>query len=128
MDAPGAQQAEDHYKHGVELFEENKLDEAIAELREAIQLQPEHADARNYSGNALYLLGRTEESVNEYNEAIRIDPQHQDAHLNLGIVYKNEGRKAEAVQKLQRYLELDPDSAIRAESGDSLSLLNSHRE
>ncbi len=113
--APGAEQADAHYKQGVSLFEENKLEEAIAELREAIRLQPQHADAHNYAGNALYLLERTEESINEYNEAIQINPQHQDAHLNLGIVYKNENRKAEAVQKLQRYLELDPDSAIRSE-------------
>ncbi len=40
-------QADAHYNRGITLAEASELDEAIAEFREAIRLQPEHV-ARPY--------------------------------------------------------------------------------
>ena len=43
--------AEAHNNLGVSLNDQGKLDEAIAEYREAIRLKPEHVEAHNNLGS-----------------------------------------------------------------------------
>jgi len=61
-----------HMDRGIELYEENKLLEAIAEWREASRLDPEDGYALNNIGSALWDLGQREEALPEWREAARL--------------------------------------------------------
>ena len=56
---------------GNDLFNSNNLDGAIAEYREAIQIQPDNIEAHRNIGNALFHKKDFEEAITEYREALR---------------------------------------------------------
>jgi Flp pilus assembly protein TadD len=56
---------------------------AVAELREAIRLDPTHANAHYELGVELYRSGQIVEGIAELREAIRLQPGHIDARYYL---------------------------------------------
>ena len=61
-----------------------QLDEAIAEYRKALQIQPDYAEAHNNLGIALYDKRQLDEAIAEYRKALQIQPDYAMAHNNLG--------------------------------------------
>jgi protein O-mannosyl-transferase len=68
---------------GWALFRRGRLDEAIAQCREALRLDPNIAETHNNLGQALALQGRRDEAIVEYREALRLDPHHDEARRLL---------------------------------------------
>ncbi|MFC2002728.1 tetratricopeptide repeat protein, partial [Chloroflexota bacterium] len=71
----GLSEADEHYNAGVELQEQERLEEAIGEYGEAIRLNPQLTEAYNNRGNAYADLGQFERAIQDYGEAIRLNPQ-----------------------------------------------------
>ena len=88
----------------------NQLEEAIAELRKAIDLGSEDALAHNNLGSALQAKNQLDDAIAEFNKAILIDPKLAIAHFNLGLVLLQKGRFAEATTSTQQALKLFPDN------------------
>jgi len=57
----------------------------LAELREAIRLKPDHADAHFALGVELYTSGSIAEGIAELREAIRLKPDHADGRYHLAM-------------------------------------------
>ena len=57
----------------------------LAELREAIRLNPNHADAHFALGVELYTSGSIAEGIAELREAIRLKPDHADVRYHLAM-------------------------------------------
>ncbi len=55
-----------HYNLGIALKRQGKLEEAIAEFRAAIRINPDDAEAHFHLGNALNGQGKLEEAIAEY--------------------------------------------------------------
>ena len=91
---------------GSDLKDQGKLDEAAAAYREAIRLEPNHAQA--YSGLVLALKdrGKLDEAVAAYREAIRLKPDNAEAHFHLGGVFRALGDYAGSLAMLRRGHEL----------------------
>jgi tetratricopeptide (TPR) repeat protein len=81
---------------GIELAEEQKLDEAIAAFRTAIRIQPRLAAALVNLGTALLRQEKMEAAVNASSDALRLEPGLAEAHLNLGIALKRYGEQKAA--------------------------------
>ncbi len=62
---------------------EGNLDGALAELGEAIRLDPKLAIAHNNLGMALVRKGDVDGALAAFREAIRLDPNSAGAHNNL---------------------------------------------
>lgn len=88
------------------------FDEAIAELRKAITLEPRSARAYSGLGLALRAQRNLPESTTAYQEAVRLDPDLIDAHNGLAVTLANQGKLAEAVAEFREIVRIDPDSAI----------------
>jgi tetratricopeptide (TPR) repeat protein len=54
---------------------------------QALQIQPDNAQAHNDLGLAYGKSGRHREAVKAFEEAILIKPDYADAHYNLAITY-----------------------------------------
>jgi tetratricopeptide (TPR) repeat protein len=100
-----------YYNLGFALAKMGRMQEAIAQLEEALRLKPDYVEARVNLGNALRSLGRLSEAIAEYQTALRVDPNDADARLNLGHVLASLGRFPEAIAQDEALLRLRPELA-----------------
>ena len=77
-------------------YQERRFEEALAELREALALDPKSVDAHYYSGLALVALNRREEAAQALEQARALAPGDDGVLFQLGSVYFSLGRTAEA--------------------------------
>ena len=93
---------------GVALEQQGKLDEALAEYREAERLAPKRYQAHNNLGNLLASMGKLKEALAEYHEAVRLNPELPVLHDGLGSVLAELGRFSEAMNEFTNAARLDP--------------------
>ena len=96
---------------GTAYLNEGMLDEAIAEFKKAIRINPEYADAHNNLGNTYLNKGMLDEAIAEFKKALEINPDFAEAHGNLGETHLNKGVLDEAIAELKKALEIDPEYA-----------------
>jgi len=95
---------------GVLYFRKGIYEEAIAQFKEALKIDPKFDLARE---NLQYLFAETrmeDPDVNRWRTEVEKDPKNVEAILNLGVSYKNMGRIEEASEALERAVKLDPGS------------------
>ncbi len=83
-------------------------DGAVADLREAIELDPTEIDAYFWLGVTLFLMGRFEESVATHEIAYSMDPQSPNIISQLGLVLCYAGRREEGERMLRDGIEQHP--------------------
>jgi Flp pilus assembly protein TadD len=90
---------------------EKQLEEAVAELRTAIELNPRMARAYNNLGAALDTQGKLADAVRVYQKTLELRPNAVNAHMNLGTALVRLGRMDEGLVHLRQAVELKPDYA-----------------
>jgi len=85
-----------------------RVDEAITQLQQALQVNPDDAQARFNLGNALAQKGTVDEAITQYQQALQIYPGYVEAHYNLGVVLLQKGRADEAITQYQQALQINP--------------------
>lgn len=88
-----------------------RLPEAVACYRRALELSPHYPEAHNNLGIAYQDLGRLDEAVACHRRAATLNPEYAEAHNNLGNALKRQGLLDEAVASYRRAAELQPNSA-----------------
>jgi tetratricopeptide (TPR) repeat protein len=98
---------------GVLLGVPGRLDDAIAQLGEALREKPDSADGHVDLGSALASEpGRLNEAVDQFEEALRLEPGLYGAHIDLGnALLRTPGRLDDAIAQYEDALRLRPDSA-----------------
>ena len=71
--------AQVHNALGYALFNLEKVEEAVAQYREATGLQPGYVTAWNNAGDALERLKRYDEALEAYRQALSFDPDNKVA-------------------------------------------------
>ncbi|MFO0687134.1 MAG: tetratricopeptide repeat protein [Myxococcota bacterium] len=107
--------ARDAFERGRRQLEANDAAGAVASLREAQALAPEHAQIRSALGVAVALAERDFEQARTLCEsAAKQEFFNPDLYLNLARVYLAVGRRPEALRYLRRGQMIDPGhTAIR---------------
>lgn len=90
------QQAEDHYYAALDFFAEGKQDEAVAEYRKCLELDPSHSEALHGLARAYQDLSRFEDSIAISKRMVELDPDDVLAHTSLSIAYQKNGMIPEA--------------------------------
>jgi tetratricopeptide (TPR) repeat protein len=98
-----------HVNLGAVLHDQKKLDEAIAEYRKAIELDPKFAITHNNLGKALAAQGKFDEALAEHRKAIELDSKYADAYVNLGGGLRELKKLDEAIAEYRKAIELDPE-------------------
>ncbi|MBI3491285.1 MAG: tetratricopeptide repeat protein [Acidobacteria bacterium] len=75
-----------HYNLGTALSVARRLDEAVYEYRQAIQIDPAYANAHNNLGGVLLAQGNADEAIREFREVVRLQPQSVSGLANLAWV------------------------------------------
>jgi tetratricopeptide (TPR) repeat protein len=89
-------QAEDHYFAALDLFAEGKQDEAIAEYRKSIEIDPTFTDALHGLARAYQDTGRFDDAIEVAKKIAELDPNDILAHTSLSILYQKKGMVPEA--------------------------------
>jgi TolB-like protein/DNA-binding winged helix-turn-helix (wHTH) protein/cytochrome c-type biogenesis protein CcmH/NrfG len=83
---------------------------AERELKEAIRLDPNNADAHLVYANHLAAVGRLDEAIREIRRAQRLDPLSLWVNRDVGRMLFFARRYDEAIQQLNKTAEMHPDS------------------
>jgi protein O-mannosyl-transferase len=100
-----------HAGLGNALLQDGKIDEAMGNYQDAVQIKPDYADARNNLGNILLQKGRVEEAITQFQKTLQIKPDNADARYNLGLSFHQQGRLDEAISQYEKALKIKPDYA-----------------
>jgi protein O-mannosyl-transferase len=100
-----------HNNLGTVLLQKGQLDEAIVHFRRALEIAPDHADARANLGSALLQKGDVDEAIAQYNKALEIKPDYAEVHYNLGNAFLLKGQLEEAIAHYKKTLEGEPQNA-----------------
>jgi len=93
---------------GDALAQQGRPEEAMAEYREALRINPDYVNAHNNLGLALAQQGQTEEAIAEYRQALRINPDFPEPHNNLGDALAEQGRTEEAIDEYREAVRINP--------------------
>jgi tetratricopeptide (TPR) repeat protein len=95
-----------HHWYGDFLAGRGRLDESLAEMSQAHQLDPLSRQIGVEWGWVSYLMHRNDEAAARIGETLELDPTYAQAHLRLGLVRIQQRRYAEAVASLKRAVDL----------------------
>jgi adenylate cyclase len=93
---------------------QGKREDALTDLRRAVELNPSLPVARSLLGQFLGMAGRTEEGLRELDHAIRLsprDPQLWSFHAGRGVVLFVARRYEEARAASEQAIAIEPDAA-----------------
>ncbi len=105
---PQRGKARNFYKRGFNHFIEDRLEEAAAQFRRAVDLDPELAIAWNALARALFHAGDLPGSIAAAQRLVELEPDDPLSHTNLSILYQQQGliREAEEEKALALRLQM----------------------
>lgn len=100
------QNAVEYLERGINLYREGKTEAAEAAFRQAIEIDPEFAQARANLGTILANQNKMAEAIPEFEEAVRLRPDMAFLHYQLGVALYMENRAKEAIDSLKEARDL----------------------
>jgi tetratricopeptide (TPR) repeat protein len=116
-------QANSHHWYALLLAALDRLDEALREIRRALDLDPLSLIINTNVGWILSMTRRHDQAIDQLRKTIDLDSSFGLAHRRLGQVYENMVRPAEAIEAFQKALVLSgEDAELLAARGHFLAL------
>ena len=85
-------------------------DGAVVAIKRALELNPNHVEARTLLGwYELQIRGNFDSAIEQYAKVVELKPDSPQAHVNLGVAYKNKGELSKALVTYNRALEQRAD-------------------
>lgn len=109
-DEPRSLTAEQWFHLGCELENTSPLEARQAYLQ-ALDLDPDLADAHLNLGRLEHEAGELGKAEAQYREAVRCSPDDPTCHFNLGVLLEDRGRNDEAAHAYEQAIARDPEAA-----------------
>jgi tetratricopeptide (TPR) repeat protein len=97
-----------HNNLGLAYDKMERFDEAIDELKAALNLYPDYVEVHNNLGVTYDKMEMPDEAQTELQEAIRMNPGYLEARCNLGNIYACCGKLKEALLELEEAQRINP--------------------
>ncbi len=91
-----------HHWYALHLDEMGRMEESIAELRQALELDPLSMIINVNLAAVLYHARRYDQAIEQIHRALEIDPNFPLAHKGLGMVYEQKGMYREAIAEYEK--------------------------
>jgi tetratricopeptide (TPR) repeat protein len=100
--------SDEHLAAGQKLVEQGKLDAALPELQQAVELNKDSIDARVALGNTYRGLKRYDDALATFRDAKKIDRYVVKPHIASALTRVETGQIEMAIDELNHVIELDP--------------------
>jgi protein O-mannosyl-transferase len=94
---------------GEAVYTKGRVDEAIAHLTKAVEIEPGNATIHGSLGMALLTKGRRDEALTHLRKSLELNPDQAPIHSALGVAFLELGEPEESVAHLRKALEIDPN-------------------
>ncbi len=99
------------YDRGMNSVHEGRYEEAKQAYRQALQINPDSAEAHFGLGVAYDELGDTKYALRALKQAISLVPDFTDAHFRTGLIYDNLKKNKPALESFNNVIRTDPAHA-----------------
>ncbi len=93
---------------GLDLYEQNRYEDALASYDRAIEVQPEHWEVWCRRGNVLHDLGRYKDALASLDRSIEIQSNNFIAWFGRGLELNSLERYEEAIASYDRVIKINP--------------------
>jgi tetratricopeptide (TPR) repeat protein len=104
---------ETHSQLAYLFYRTDDAEDALAEARTALSMDPANAEAYRYLGLALYADGHYDAAVHAFDESLQREPAsslaNADVYFDMGITYRDQGDLRRAAIAYRHALTLRPD-------------------
>ena len=97
------------FRGAARYWKENESHNAIIDYTDAIELDPEYADAYNYRGISYLSNGDIDKAITDYNNAIKLDQEFTQAYKDRATAYFGNSDFDKAITDYTKAIQLDPD-------------------
>src|SRR2546429_4533437 len=87
-----------------------RIDECLAQVGKAVELDPLSMIILTDAGRDLYFAQRYDESIDQYRKSLQVDPDFPIAHKGLAEVYTQKGMHEEALREIEKAIVLSERS------------------
>jgi tetratricopeptide (TPR) repeat protein len=140
-----SEEAQAHLRRAHDLHSERRTDEALAEARRALEIDPDYVEALTYYGTTLITRRLAyQEGLNALERAVVLEPANAGAWYSLGwceefVAYRLEKQAQKpyrdpyelyelAAEHLQRCIDLDPEPGLKEDAQDLLDAVKRRLE
>lgn len=97
------------YRGPARYWKKTDFDNAITDYTNAIELDPEYADAYNHRGIAYLSNGDIDNAIADYTKAIELDQEFTEAYKERATAYFSNSDFDNAITDYTKAIQLDPD-------------------
>jgi len=99
-----------HAMHGYHLLRMGRFEEAIAENKRALELDPLSLVANRILGQAFYYARKYDQAIEQLRKTLELDPNFTSAHMYLGEAYLQKSMYKEGIAEIEKELMISPSS------------------
>src|SRR5213592_1059904 len=89
-----------------------RLEEAVQEMKKALELEPASLVMNTFMGVTLYYAGRYDEAIDQCRRTIEMDPNFAVAHWHLGLAYEQKLALDLATEEFKKAISLSGGSPL----------------
>ena len=99
------------FDRALDLGQKGQDNAAIVEWNQALEVDPDSAEAHNNLGVLLTRKGSFDQAMTHFQRATGLKPDYAQAHYNLGGIFSRQGRWDEAIAEWERAIQSNPEFA-----------------
>ena len=107
----GKKNAEVLFEYAVAVEDQRQYN-AVRFYKEALKLDPKHAEAHYGLGRRFGCLGNLDEAIKHFKKAIKIAPEDAKAYCGLGLALSKQGKQKKALKNIRKALKLEPEDSV----------------
>jgi adenylate cyclase len=89
-----------------------RFEEAVQEMKKALELEPASLVMNTFMGATLYYAGRYDEAIDQCRRTIEMDPNFAVAHWHLGLAYEQKQALDAATEEFKKAISLSGGSPL----------------
>src|SRR5262245_28386295 len=90
----------------------NRLEEAVQEMKRALELEPASLVMNTFMGATFYYAGRYDEAIDHCRRTVEMDPNFAVAHWHLGLAYEQKQFFDKAIEEFKKAISLSQGSPL----------------